>query len=88
MAREKAIRAYHESQMWDDNIFLTLTYDDEHLKSDRLQWIDFDLFIKRLNEKLNLNYAKPLNPLALPLKSVRSHGDHMPHTSAYLTKQS
>ena len=58
MAREKAIRAYHESQMWDDNIFLTLTYDDEHLKSDRLQWIDSDLFIKRLNEKLNRGLSK------------------------------
>lgn len=36
IAREKAIRAYHEAQMHEDNIFLTLTYDDEHLESPRL----------------------------------------------------
>lgn len=74
MAREKAIRAYHESQMWDDNIFLTLTYDDEHLKSDRLQWIDFDLFIKRLNEKLNRGLSKE-NRRPLPYMVTGEYGD-------------
>lgn len=49
-AREKAVRCYHESKMHGDSIFLTLTYDDEHLKSPKLQYIDFQLFMKSLRE--------------------------------------
>ena len=51
IAREKAIRAYHESKMHEDSIFLTLTYADEHLKSPRLVYKDFQDFMKRLREK-------------------------------------
>ncbi|QXP08469.1 MAG: replication initiator protein [Arizlama microvirus] len=51
IAREKAVRAYHEAQMHEDNIFLTLTYSDEHLKDPKLNYLDFQLFMKRLREK-------------------------------------
>lgn len=54
-AREKAVRAVHESKMHQDNIFLTLTYDEKHLKSPKLQYIDFQLFMKSLREKVNRN---------------------------------
>lgn len=47
-AREKAIRCWHESQMWDNSIFLTLTYDDAHLRSPRLDYSDFQDFMKSL----------------------------------------
>lgn len=47
-AREKAIRCWHESQMHPNNIFLTLTYDDTHLKSPRLHYEDFQDFMKTL----------------------------------------
>lgn len=50
IAREKAIRCWHESKCHDDSIFLTLTYDDAHLASPRLQYIDFQLFMKSLRE--------------------------------------
>lgn len=36
--------------MHKNNIFLTLTYAPEHLKSPRLQYSDFQLFMKRLRE--------------------------------------
>lgn len=32
-ARQWAMRCMHEASMWEDNVFLTLTYDDEHLPS-------------------------------------------------------
>lgn len=51
-AREKSVRAYHEAQMHEESIFLTLTYDNEHLKSPWLQYIDFQLFMKSLREKV------------------------------------
>lgn len=57
IAREKAIRCYHESKMHKDNIFLTLTYNDENLSSPELQYEDFQKFMKKLrktrNEKIN-----------------------------------
>lgn len=51
-AREKAIRCYHESQTHPDNIFLTLTYSPENLKSPKLQYEDFQLFMKRLRKHI------------------------------------
>lgn len=47
-AREKAVRALHEAQMHPKNIFLTLTYDNEHLLSPRLHYKDFQDFMKKL----------------------------------------
>lgn len=38
-------------------MFLTLTYDEEHLKSDSLIPEDFTLFIKRLRRKINYHYG-------------------------------
>lgn len=52
LAREKAIRSYHESKMHKNSIFLTLTYNEESLKSPKLQYIDFQLFMKSLREKI------------------------------------
>lgn len=50
-AREKAIRCVHEAQMHQHNMFLTLTYSDEHLTSKKLVKKDVDLFIKKLRDK-------------------------------------
>lgn len=55
IAREKAIRASHEAKMHEDNIFLTLTYDDDHLDDPKLNYLDFQLFMKRLREKVTRN---------------------------------
>lgn len=52
-AREKAIRCYHESQMHENNIFLTLTYNQENLRSTKLIYSDFQNFMKRLRHTQN-----------------------------------
>ena len=51
--REWTVRLLHESEFWEDTIFVTLTYDDEHLPSDRsLVPRDLTLFFKRLRKDL------------------------------------
>lgn len=47
-----AIRCIHEAQLNTRNCFITLTYDKEHLPSDRgLRLEDFQLFMKRLRKR-------------------------------------
>ena len=36
----------------ENNIFLTLTYDNDHLTSNKLVYLDFQLFMKSLREKV------------------------------------
>jgi hypothetical protein len=48
IAREKAIRCVHEARMHDESIFLTLTYNEESLESPKLQYTDFQEFIRKL----------------------------------------
>lgn len=48
IAREKAVRCYHESKMHEENIFLTLTYNEESLESPRLIYQHFQKFMKDL----------------------------------------
>lgn len=55
-ARQWAVRCVHEATMHEDNSFITLTYSDEHLKSTKLQYIDFQLFAKRLRKHINKAY--------------------------------
>jgi len=47
-ARQTAIRCVHEASMYEENSFITLTYSDENLKNPKLQYRDFQLFVKRL----------------------------------------
>lgn len=47
-ARDWAVRCVHEAQMHPQNSFVTLTYDDQHLKDPKLVYADFQGFIKRL----------------------------------------
>lgn len=55
-AREKAIRAIHEAKMYENNIFLTLTYNDQNLPKDgKLNYLDIQLFIKRLRKEIEKN---------------------------------
>lgn len=51
-SRQWAIRCVHEASLYDDNCFLTLTYDDEHLPSDNsLNLKHFQDFLKRLRKR-------------------------------------
>ncbi len=49
---EWAMRCYHESQLHDENCFITLTYDNEHLPyGETLVLAHFQKFMKRLRSK-------------------------------------
>lgn len=50
-AKKKAIRVYHEAQMSESAIFLTLTYSDEHVGDGRLRYRDWQLFMKKLRKR-------------------------------------
>lgn len=46
------MRCQHEASLYDDNAFITLTYDDDNLPDDRsLRVRDFQLFMKRLRKE-------------------------------------
>lgn len=49
-ARQWAVRCVHEAQMYDRNCFITLTYSDDHLKSNKLVYADFQKFMKKLRK--------------------------------------
>lgn len=52
-ARAWSVRITHEAQLYDSNLFLTLTYRDEDLPEDKsLHYEDFQLFMKRLRFRL------------------------------------
>jgi len=52
-SRQWAVRIVHESKLSDENSFLTLTYDEEHLpKNKSLSVEDCQRFLKRLRKKL------------------------------------
>ena len=53
-SREWAARIVHEAQLYDDNCFITLTYDDEHLPKDgSLDKSHFQKFMKRLRKRFS-----------------------------------
>jgi len=53
-AKEWTVRMVHEAQMYDENCFITLTYDQENLpKGGTLVKEDFTAFLKRLREHVS-----------------------------------
>jgi len=51
-SRQWAIRCMHEASLYDDNCFVTLTYDDQHLPADRsLNKRHLELFLKKLRKQ-------------------------------------
>ena len=86
IGREKAIRAVHESMMHKDSIFLTMTYNEESLKSPRLNYLDFQLFMKRLLEDVNKNIIHKENRIKIPFMVTGEYGDKFkrPHWHALL----
>lgn len=60
--REKAIRAWHQSQLHQDNIFLTLTYSESHLTSSKLIYEDFYEFMEKLRSWAKYSPKSPYQP--------------------------
>lgn len=51
-SRQWAMRCLHEAKLHENNCFITLTYNDDHLPNDRsLHYRDFQLFMKKLRKK-------------------------------------
>ena len=58
-SRQWAMRCMHEASLYENNCFITLTYDNTHLPSNgSLHYKDFQLFIKRLRKKLGHNRVR------------------------------
>ena len=51
--RQWAVRAVHEAQIHDNNCFITLTYDDDHVGSNKLNYDHFKTFMKDLRSTLD-----------------------------------
>lgn len=52
-ARSWSVRCQHEAQLYDSNLFVTLTYDDDHLPFDRsLSVRHAQLFMKKLRKRV------------------------------------
>ena len=55
-SRQWAIRCTHEASLYDDNCFITLTYNDDHLPNDRsLNKAHFQKFMTRLRKRFGKN---------------------------------
>lgn len=55
-SRQWAIRCSHEASLYDDNCFITLTFNDDHLPPDRsLDVKTFQKFMKRLRKRFGAN---------------------------------
>lgn len=63
-ARQTAVRCVHEAQMHEQNSFITLTYDEENLTSEKLQYQDFQNFVKRLRHYIYDEELKRMYPYA------------------------
>lgn len=55
-SRQWAVRCYHEASLHEENCFVTLTYNKQHLPADcSLRVREFQLFMKRLRKKYGNN---------------------------------
>lgn len=84
IAREKAIRCYHESKMHDygtKNIFLTLTYRPEDLESPWLNYGHFQTFIKDLRDRQGY---EPENRISYMVTGEYGEENKRPHWHAIL----
>lgn len=60
-SRQWAVRCVLESKQWEENCFITLTYDKEHLPKDgSLNVRDFQLFMKSLRKEIKKKYGKQI----------------------------
>jgi hypothetical protein len=58
-SRQWAVRCMHEAQMHEENCFVTLTYDNEHLPQDlSLKYEHFQEFIRSLRDYFRYNHNK------------------------------
>ena len=72
-SRQWAIRCMHEASLYEDNCFVTLTYDDDNLpKCNSLVPRDLQLFMKRLRKFFSKE--RKINDVLWPSRTVRFYG--------------
>lgn len=76
-SRQWAIRCVHHAQLYQENAFITLTYNPEHLKTPSLNHRDWQLFMKRLRKFASKEFLKRvgLSKPDLPAGSSRETRD-------------
>lgn len=88
ISREKAVRCVHEAKMHEDNIFLTLTYNEENLESPYLQYYDFQRFMNTLRKNVTRDVTCPdlKKKLFIPYMVTGEYGEKnkRPHWHAIL----
>lgn len=77
-ARQWAVRICHEAQLYEDNCFITLTYNTDSLPRDGVRKRDLQLFFKRLRRRIE--------PLKIRYYGVGEYGDNFsrPHYHAII----
>jgi hypothetical protein len=70
--------------MHENNIFLTLTYDQENLKSDRLIYKDFQLFMKKLRRNTPKDYDSKHTHIPFMVTGEYGEKTKRPHWHALL----
>lgn len=76
-ARQWAIRCVHEASMYPKNAFITLTYNEESLVSEKLVYEDFQKFMKRLRKVQD-------NPIGLFVTGEYGEHTKRPHWHAII----
>ena len=72
-AREKAIRCVHEASLHENNSFITLTYSEEHLESDRLIYEHAQKFVR------DIRYRYPEKPIPIVTTGEYGGKNKRPH---------
>ena len=91
-ARQTAVRCVHEAQMHEQNSFITLTYDEENLTSEKLQYQDFQKFAKRLRDHIfrshqeNIETKEDYEKIKISIFVAGEYGDRKkrPHWHALI----
>lgn len=86
-ARAWSIRCMHEAQLYDSNLFVTLTYDDEHLpRSLSLEYPHFQAFMRRLRKKVKGVSRAPSGSFPVRFFVAGEYGEQLrrPHWHAIL----
>ena len=69
-----AVRCVHEASLYEDNCFITLTFDDKHLVDNRsLKVSDFQNFMKRLRQYIKPNRVRFFHCGEYGAKFARPH---------------
>lgn len=73
-SKQWAIRCVHEASLHDDNCFITLTFDNKHLRSDgSLDKTDFQKFMKRLRKAIYPKQVRYFHCAEYGPKFLRPH---------------